>query len=84
MSEDEEEKTKSDERNEEKIEEPIEKPGKMRFYQEIGKMGGEKRKQELGHEGYQKLGKMGGEAVKKRHGHESLEEVKEHHRKGED
>jgi len=34
------------------------------FYQQIGKKGGQARKQELGAEGYARLGKKGGEARK--------------------
>lgn len=34
------------------------------FYETIGKKGGDKRAEALGHEGYQKLGHMGGEARK--------------------
>lgn len=42
---------------------------------EAGRLGGAKRRDELGHEGYQALGKKGGAATKERHGSAFYSEI---------
>jgi general stress protein YciG len=49
--------------------------GKTMSVSEAGRMGGEKRARELGHEGYEELGRKGGEARARELGHEGYEEL---------
>lgn len=53
------------------------KGGKMgdMTVREAGKLGGQKRKEEMGADGYSTLGKMGGTACKERHGHDYYAEI---------